>query len=1131
LDPFLNIQTKLEKFIKRFYFSALIKGSLLFFCLGALYAIFWTLIEHFFWLPTEGRSIIFWCLVIFELYLFYKFILTPALEYLQIRKTMDHETAAELIGIAFPEIKDKLLNTVQLQQQAKSELLLASIEQKALQFNPFSFESAVKLKENLKYLKYALAPLLILAPFYLFGKQATIESSFKRMLDYRTSYTMPAPFSFILLNSSLQTTDDQSFTLEVKTRGRFFPDDVQIEFNNEKYFLKKSQNNLFSYTFENPKTNLSFNLFSGEVRSKDYSLEIIKTPKIINSRLEIVSPPYTNLKYEAVSNFTNITVPEGSKLSWSYQVKATESMSFSEGKTINYFTPEKKGFFYTKQVFVNFEYRISTNNLFIKDYETMSFSVDVIKDKPPLIEVECARTFEPQEVLFFYGQMSDDYDISKLQAQYYPKANPKKKTIVEITNFNKSNLTFSFVFPGETELNPDTAYELYFEVFDNYPYPAPNKSRSPVFTYQSKSDKTIINEQIDSQKDAIESLEEFLPNIENQDFDLDLFNKQQKQQRNLEFNDRQRLKDFLSRQEKQNEIIKNFNKKINESLKQLNPSLDDPKQDELKKRLEIQNKRLEKDEQILKELNDLSKKIDKEDLANRLENIAKQNKNKKRSLEQMLELTKRYYVRQKTKQLNEKLLQLSDRQNELAKQNYLDNTSGKQNKINQEFDDLINQFGELKKKNNTLSSPVNIPDTTLEQESIKKDLQEAQKSLKKKEGLLENNKKDAENKNAQKAQTKASQKMRQTAQQMAQKMTGGGQQELQEDIEMIRRILDNLLIFSFNQEALLMWFKQDQTTQLQRPEKLIKQKTLRTHFEHIDDSLLVVSLRQPLLGEKINNDISEVFYNIDKALDMFSNDRPYQGVAAQQYAVTATNSLADLLSSTLSSIEMQMNPGEGEGDMQLPDIIMTQDELNKQGQGQQPMPSDSPPKPSDQKGKKQGKDGDSPGNSSGENGNQGKPKSNSNKKQQDSDEFSDSEESSQAVMRLYQQQQQLRNSLEKLLREKGFSTEGERALEAMKKLEQQIINQGLNPDLAAQREILKYELLKLQTALKKQGKSDKRNSKTNKEIFNGDTQNQIDFLRRKLNTRDKLNRQLLPLQKEYSKRVLDYFNLNYDQPN
>ena len=1041
---------------------------------------------------------------------------------------MNHETAAELIGIAFPEIKDKLLNTVQLQQQAKSELLLASIEQKALQFNPFSFESAVKLKENLKYLKYALAPLLILAPFYLFGKQATIESSFKRMLDYSTSYTMPPPFSFVILNPTLKATDDESFVLEVETKGRFFPDDIQIEFNNENYFLKKVQNNFFSYTFENPKTNLSFNLFSGEVRSEAYTLEIIKTPKIINSRLAITFPPYTNLKHESVSNFTNITVPEGSRLSWSYQVAATESISFFDGKTTNYFTPDKNEFFYNKQVFKGLEYRISTNNLFLKDYETMNFSVDVIKDKPPLIEVECAKTFEPQETLFFYGQMSDDYDISKLQLQYYPKETPQKKTTVNITNFNKSNLTFSFVFPGETKLSPDTPYELYFEVFDNYPYPAPNKARSPVFIYQSKSDRTIIKEQIDSQKEAIESLEEFLPNIENQDFDLDLFNKQQKQQRNLGFNDRQKLKEFLSRQEKQNEIIKNFNKKIKESLKQSKSSLDDPQKNELNKRLEIQNKRLEKDEQTLKELNDLSKKIDKENLAQRLENIAKQNKNKKRSLEQMLELTKRYYVRQKTKQLNEKLLQLSDRQNELAKQSSLDNTSAKQNKINQEFDELVNQLGELKKKNNTLSSPIDIPETKSEQESIKKDLQDAKDSLKKKEDSEDKNKKESENKTAQKAQIKASQKMRQTAQQMAQKMAGGGKQELQVDIESIRKILDNLLIFSFNQEDLLKWFKQDQSNQLQWPEKLIKQKTLRTHFEHIDDSLLVVSLRQPLLGEKINSDISDVYYNIDKALDMFSNDRPYQGLAAQQYAVTATNSLADLLSSVLASIEMQMSPGQGVGDMQLPDIIMTQEELNKQGQGQQPAPSDSPPKPSGQDGKKEGKDGDSPSNSSAENGNQGKSKSNSNNNQQDSNKFSDSEESSQAVMRLYQQQQQLRNSLEKLLREKGFSPDGERAIEAMKKLEQQIINQGLTPDLAAQREILKYELLKLQTALKKQGKSDKRNSKTNKEIFNGDTQNQIDFLRRKLRTRDQLNRQLLPLQKEYSKRVLDYFNLNYD---
>ena len=107
-------------------------------------------------------------------------IVVPALRYLKIRKPINSEKAAALIGESFPEIKDKLLNVIQLGQQQKTELVLASINKRALQFSPFSFERAVNLKENLKHLKYALAPLLVIAPFYLFGEHHTINNSFKR---------------------------------------------------------------------------------------------------------------------------------------------------------------------------------------------------------------------------------------------------------------------------------------------------------------------------------------------------------------------------------------------------------------------------------------------------------------------------------------------------------------------------------------------------------------------------------------------------------------------------------------------------------------------------------------------------------------------------------------------------------------------------------------------------------------------------------------------------------------------------------------------------------------------------------------------------------------------------------------
>ena len=175
MESLNQIESKLEKFIKRYYLSAVIRGVLLFFGFGVLYILFWVIVESFFWLPSIARGLIFWCIIGFEAVLFYNLIVVPALRYLKIRKPINSEKAAALIGESFPEIKDKLLNVIQLGQQQKTELVLASINKRALQFSPFSFERAVNLKENLKHLKYALAPLLILAPFYLFGEHHTIN--------------------------------------------------------------------------------------------------------------------------------------------------------------------------------------------------------------------------------------------------------------------------------------------------------------------------------------------------------------------------------------------------------------------------------------------------------------------------------------------------------------------------------------------------------------------------------------------------------------------------------------------------------------------------------------------------------------------------------------------------------------------------------------------------------------------------------------------------------------------------------------------------------------------------------------------------------------------------------------------
>jgi hypothetical protein len=59
LDPFNEIQVKLDKFIRRYYLSALIRGVMLFFGLGMLYALFWVFIEYFFGFHQQGGVLFF----------------------------------------------------------------------------------------------------------------------------------------------------------------------------------------------------------------------------------------------------------------------------------------------------------------------------------------------------------------------------------------------------------------------------------------------------------------------------------------------------------------------------------------------------------------------------------------------------------------------------------------------------------------------------------------------------------------------------------------------------------------------------------------------------------------------------------------------------------------------------------------------------------------------------------------------------------------------------------------------------------------------------------------------------------------------------------------------------------------
>lgn len=1138
MNSFKTIQAKLEQFIRRYYTNDLLKGAILFFAIGLLYLLLTLFIEYLFWLGPTARAILFWVFVTVEVGLFVRFIVWPITKLFKLQKGIDYEEASKIIGKHFPQVSDKLLNVLQLQRNAEqSELLLASIEQKSAELDPVPFKMAVNFNKNVTYLKYAVIPILILVLTFITGHFNWFSDSYERVVNYKTAYEPPAPFQFFVVNDGLQAIENKDFKLMVKTVGSVVPENAQIHYAGETYFLRQTNPGTFEYVFAQPKDDVSFTLSANKVISKNYQLNVVNVPTLVNFEMVLDYPVYLNRADEVLKSTGNTTIPEGTNITWKIKTRSTDEVAMYSADTASFELTSNGNFEMSKRLYSKFDYNISTSNQALKDHENLAYSIQVIKDVYPELNIKVERDSIDNQSLYFYGQASDDYGLSKLQLVYYPSDNESDKHIVPLsmpqTNFEE----FVSAFPNNLKLIDGVTYDLYFQVFDNDPIHNFKSVKSTVFTYRKLTKEEEERKQLREQNETIKNLDNSFERIKLQEKQLEELSRTQKEKEQLSFNDKKKLDNFIKRQKQQEEMMQNFNRQLKENLEDFqkdNPE-NDPFKEDLKERLKDNEEQLQKDEKLLKELEALQDKIQKEELTEKLDQLAKQNKNKKKSLQQLLELTKRYYVAKKSEKLQRELEQLADEQEKLSKENQENNTKEKQEKLNEDFENFQKELEELQKENHALKKPLEVPQDKEAEREIKKEQKEASDDLEKKEDAERrndsNNAKQKQN-DAQKKQKDASKKMKQMSAKMSDAMMSGGQEQMQEDAAMLRQILKNLLLFSFDQEDLMDKFKSIQINHNQYGTFLRKQSSLREHFEHIDDSLFALSLRQPKLSEHVNSKITDVFYNIDKSMDELSENLLYQGVGTQQYTMTATNELANFLSDILDNMEADMNPGQGEGSgkgqgqgggsggMQLPDIIMSQEELNKQME--EGVKNSESGKEKDGGGQQEGdgESGEKKGNEPGEEGDGVHSK--------EGDEGS-SESMNGELYRIYQQQQQLRQALQDKIGQLSNSQQGQQLLKQMENIESDLINKGFTNQTLQRMMNLQHQLLKLENATFLQGEEHKREANTNKKQFDNSSNDQIPTAKEYFNTTEILNRQALPLQQIYKKKVQEYFKKEDDQ--
>ena len=1081
MSDFNLIQHQIRKFVKKYYLNELFKGLILFLLFGFLLLLITALIEYFLWLPPATRRFLFYAQWLVLALFFVIFLGRSLLNIVGLRNDLSDEIAAQIIGKFFPDINDKLLNTIQLyHSNDASELLLAGISQKTQQLKSYKFSKAIDFKHNFKYLPLLFIPLFLVLFLRLLHYDLAIKQSYQRVLSYQENFAPPLPYSFEILDS-LKVISGQDYKLRVGVSGEVLPQNLYLKIDNKQLLFEKKNDSLFQFHFPVVYDDLQFSLSDGKYNLGYFSLDVLVPPVLKQVQIKVIYPKYLHKKPVIYNRLTNLTVPQSSKIIWQLHTSDTDSIHFGFNQHFTSFPLQNNEFILDTIAQHDFSYQVQIVNNKVYNTDLLNFDVHVIKDKFPTLKVvEKKDSLKRQN--YYRITAADDYGITRLRLVYTNESDHSiKKLNIPVESSELAQTIF--VFPGSLTLQQGTTYTYYFEVFDNDAFHGYKSVTSRSFYYNMFTKKQIAVKNLEQQAQNIDEFKRLKEKMFAQNLTLNKLSDKLMSQKNQDWQSRKMFQNAIQQSEQQEQFFKQSIQKFKDLLQQIPEKQPDKTKKDLEKRLE-ELAQMKKKEKLLDELKKLADKLNKEDLIKKLKDLENYSEHQEKSLERILELTKKYYLQQKIQKMSETLNELSKKQDSLARTSQ--DRKQQQDSLNAQLNAMQKQSDSLQKMNQSLKRPLAIPDSKTDMDEIKQEMQKASK-------LLQEN----QSKQANQSQSKAAQKMKKLANKMQMSMLGGGASQNEEDVKTLQAILKSLLHFSFKEEQMLTDLYTDKSHK-HLTQQLLGQNHLKVYFKHINDSLYTLALRNPKISQMILDEAFEIEQNLEKSLSYLSENQLYQTQNATQYILKSSNTLANFLSNALDQMK-NASPSMGQGQGQkgkgfsLPDIIKKQAEALSNAQAGLK--------------KKQGK---------GE-----KAKKNGKQKNQGD------EGAAKRQYELYKMQQQVKENLNQLsdkFSDQATKQKIKQLNKEMTDLQKRILKEGITQSVVNKMIALQHELLKLKNATFNQHEDNKRQSRTNLLQYQG-----IDslFLRENfkfLPQNELLKRLQIPVNEQVKEKIQQYLN-------
>ena len=937
---YLELLKKLEGFIRKDYLQFLLFGIQAFIAAILLNFTFYAFLELIANFSSTLRTVLFILFILLALGLLFFYLVKPILKYVGTIRKEAYFDAAVQVGSKFPEVKDELLNTMQLVSENEKgnlysvNLIDAAFRKVYERAKNLNFQSLINFERAKKILPYFGAITLICVSLILFIPGMNAASS--RLINFHKEFVPPPKYIFEISPGNKEITKGDGLDITVKVQGSK-PNSVYLasrkeeeaEFHKQE-LLPDSIGNYF-ISINSVKSSFKYFAEADGFNSDYFEILVIDRPIVKTLDLEITSPTYTNIPKAVQKDNGNVQALVGSKVF--FKISSTKKLKeakleFADSSIIDLKVDGElaSGNFAVRK---DNSYKIQlidesgNNNL-----APITYQVKALYDAFPVIELLSPNqntALANDNRVSLLAKASDDYGFSKLVLNYRLSASKYEAPQTEFSSIeipiDKSQLEININYIWnltQMYLAVDDAVTYYLEIFDNDFISGPKSARTQTLTVRVPSLDEILNNADQLQVQSEAELEQTLKEAEELKKALDEIDKElKKDEEKLTWEEKQKIENALEKfQELQDKVDK-----INDQLGDMKQNLQENNllsKETMEKYMELQKLMDELTSEDMKKamerMQNLLKDMNRNMTQQEMQNLKFDEERFKKSIERTLNLLKRIQIEQKMDELMKRTDELTEQQENLSEQTensnpsdqkQLDNLSKKQDEITKGLEKLKKEMEELEKKMGE------VPDMPIEE--MKKLMEEFEQQQN--QQLSEQASQDIQQNQSQKAcknQQQLSQNMQQMKQMMQQMKDSMQQQNQMQTFTDMMKILDNIISLSKQQEDLKRESENLEPSSSILDEQAKKENNLSNNLSNIMQQMSDLSQKTFAISPEMGKSLGDAKRQMDGSVQSMKNRNGMLAANQQGEAMKSLNEAAMMMK---SSLESMMQGGSGQGGM------------------------------------------------------------------------------------------------------------------------------------------------------------------------------------------------------------------------